>query len=160
MLSSHLRLSPMERGEDGAHPSPKKRSCQHQLWYFHTRFTWIHYTARPGMTNCLAPEEVSCQRQIAPQWRCLSAGIPMKAYEISVQGSLAHLVMVPQRSNPGASCSATRRHGQTWPARQTGGLRVPTAAEFCACLMFIFLSTVGDEGKPATSVLVREPFST
>jgi hypothetical protein len=38
--------------------------------------------------------------------------------------------------------------------------RVLTAAEFCACLMFIFLSNVGDEGKPATSALVRELFST
>src|SRR5262245_48925001 len=73
------------------------------------------------MTNFLAPEEVSYQMQIAPQWRCLSAGIHRKAYEISVQGSLVQLVVVHQGSNPGASRSATRRHGQTWPARQTGG---------------------------------------
>jgi len=43
----------------------------------------------------------------------------MKVYEMSVQGSLAHLVVVHQWSTPGASRSATRRPGQTWPARQT-----------------------------------------
>ena len=118
--SSHLQPSPMERGENGAHPSPEQRACQHKWWYFHTRCPWIQQTVRQSMTNFLAPEEVSCLMQSAPQWRCLSAGIHMKAYELSLQGSLAHLVVVHQCSNPGASYSATRRHGQAWPARQTG----------------------------------------
>jgi hypothetical protein len=71
----------------------------------------MQLTTREGMTNFLVPEEVSCQRQIAPHWRCLSAGIHRKAHEILAQGSFAQLVGVHQCSNPGASRSATRRHG-------------------------------------------------